>query len=195
MKNICLILLSPLLLSAACADDNDYDENQEETSSSAFTLTSIAIADGELLDDYKCEEKVGGIENSIPLTWENVPEEANSLAIIMHHYPNAEDPNEVNSYLLLWDIDPSVLEIPYGTADDGDWFMEANKDGNAISYTSPCSPSTGSHEYTITLYALSETPPDLPSSNSIEIDYDTMVNALSTVTVIDTAVLTFNDVN
>jgi len=191
MKSILILILSQFILFSACSDD----ETPEESSSLTFTLSSIAIEDGELLEEYKCEEKVDGIENAIPLAWENVPEEANALAVIMHHYPNASDPNEVNSYLLLWDIDPDILEIPYGMADDGDWFMGANKDGNAISYSSPCSPSTGSHEYTITLYALSETPPDLPGSSSIEVDYDTMVNAISAVTVIDNAILTFNDVN
>ncbi|GAA4106116.1 hypothetical protein GCM10022393_00350 [Aquimarina addita] len=189
-------MLCPFFLIAAACNDDDNDDDQDDASDLTFTLSSIAIDEnGELLDAYKCEEKVDGIENSIPLSWENVPEEANSLAVIMHHYPNADDPTEINSYLLLWDIDPTVVEIPYGTADDGDWFMGTNKDGNAISYTSPCSPSTGSHEYIITLYALSETPPDLPDSSSVDVDYDTMINAISTVTIIDEAVLTFNDVN
>ncbi|MCP4596416.1 DUF1566 domain-containing protein, partial [Neptuniibacter sp.] len=128
-----------------------------------FTLSSSAVSDGELLDAYKCEEKVDGVEASIPLSWSNIPDSTGSLAVIMHHYPNPEDTSNANSYLLLWDIDPSITEIAYGEADDGSWFMGANKDGNAISYTSPCSPSAGSHEYTITLYALSQTPASLPT--------------------------------
>ncbi len=160
-----------------------------------FALTSSAVVDGELLDDYKCEEKVGGLEASIPLSWSNVPDSAGSLAVIMHHYPDPDDTSHVNSYLLLWAIDPSITEIAHGEADNGSWFMGANKDGNAVSYTSPCSPSAGSHEYTITLYALSQTPASLPTESTIAVDYDVLKNAIETVTVIDTATLTFNDVN
>ncbi|MCP4538828.1 MAG: DUF1566 domain-containing protein, partial [Chloroflexi bacterium] len=92
-----------------------------------FTLTSSAIVDGELLETYKCEEKVDGVEASIPLSWSSVPASAGSLAVTMHHYPNPEDTSHVNSYLLLWDIDPSVTGIAHGEADDGSWFMGANK--------------------------------------------------------------------
>lgn len=160
-----------------------------------FALYSDAVQAGELLDDYKCETKVDGVENSIPLSWENVPSEATSLAVIMHHFPNAEDTTQANSYLLLWDIPTSVTEIPYGEADDGSWFMGSNKDGNQVSYTSPCSPSAGSHEYTITLYALSETPSSLPTESTIDVTYEVLLSAIETVTVIDTAELTFEDVN
>jgi phosphatidylethanolamine-binding protein (PEBP) family uncharacterized protein len=73
--------------------------------------------------------------------------------------------------------------------------MGANKDGNAISYTSPCSPSAGSHEYTITVYALSETPTSLPTESSLTVDYDVMMAAIASVTTVGTAELTFNDVN
>ncbi len=174
---------------------NACSKKDDNTAISEFTLTSIAIENGELLDSYKCEEKVDGIENSIPLSWSNTPADANSLAIIMKHYPNSSDLTNANSYLLLWDIDPSVTGIPYGTADDGPWYMGSDKDGVAISYTSPCSPSAGSHEYVITLYALSDTPSDLPSSSSIAVDYDALIEAISTVTIIDEVSLTFNDVN
>ncbi|NAS12256.1 YHYH protein [Poritiphilus flavus] len=162
---------------------------------SDFVLSSIAIDDnGELLDAYKCEEKENGVEASIPLSWSNVPAEAGALALIMHHYPFPDDTSEVNSYLLLWGIDPGVTEIPHGAADDGDWYMGANKDGSVVSYTSPCSASSGSHEYTITLYALSETPSTLPRANSVDVTYKVLKDAISTVETIDTATLTFNDV-
>jgi hypothetical protein len=113
----------------------------------------------------------------------------------MQHFPNASDETKANSYLLLWDINPSITEIAYGLADDEEWYMRANKDGNAISYTSPCSPCSESHEYTITIYALSETPTTLPNASSLSVDYDALIEAISTVTIIDKAVLTFNDVN
>ncbi len=167
---------------------------EKEDSELTFSITSSAIINGELLDDYKCEEKIDGIEKSIPLSWGNVPEGTVSLAIMMYHYPNTNDTENPNSYLLLWDIDPSVTEIAYGAADDGSWYMGANKDGNAISYTSPCSPSAGTHEYTITIYALSETPASLPTESSLDVDYHVLMDAINTVETIGTASITFNDV-
>jgi len=112
----------------------------------------------------------------------------------MHHYPNANDTTQLNSYLLLWNIDPSITSIAHGEADDGAWYMGSNKDGTAISYTSPCSQSTGTHEYTITLYALSETPASLPSTSSLSVTYDVLKSAIDSVTIIGSTTLTFNDV-
>jgi phosphatidylethanolamine-binding protein (PEBP) family uncharacterized protein len=152
---------------------------------SEFTLSSIAIdSDGEILSDYQCEEKVNGSEKSIPISWSNVPEGTGSLAISIHAYTNSAVV-ETNSYLTLWDIDPSVTEIVYGGADDGDWYMGPNKDGVGISYTSPCNPNGNSSNYFMTIYALSETPSSLPSENSLTVDYDTLIEAIGTVTLID----------
>ncbi len=196
MKKMILRLSALVFVLLALLISCNKDDETTTPDTSEFTLTSIAIEDGELLDAYKCEtQTTGGVQNSIPLSWSNVPTNANSLAIIMKHYPNPSDLTSVSSYLLLWDIDPSVTEIPYGTADDGPWYMGSNKDSTAISYTSPCSPSAGSHEYTITIYALSATPPSLPTSSSLSVDYDVLINAISTVTIVDEASLTFNDVN
>ena len=158
-----------------------------------FTLSSSAIENGVLLDAYKCEEKINGVENSIPLSWQNVPEGTKSLAIVMYHYPKKEDKTEINSYLLLWNINPEIREIPYKMANTGTWYMGANKDGNAISYTSPCSHGKGKHEYIIALYALSETPASLPKHNSLDVYYNVFMNAIATTKIIDRTTLTFTD--
>lgn len=47
------------------------------------------------------------------------------------------------------------MAIEHVTADDGPWFLGANKDNVGISYTFPCSQDgAGGKEYTITVYAL-----------------------------------------
>lgn len=174
--------------------DPDPDPNPTDS----FVVTSAGIVDGLLLDEFKCEEKENDIENSLPLAWSGIPDGTGSIAITIHHFPNTENTDEdPNQYLLLWGIDPSVTEIGYGEADDGPWFIGQNKDGTAISYTSPCSPSdaTGSKEYTITVYALSETPSTLPNVSSINVDYATLTTAIETVTVLGTTTLTFEDAN
>jgi len=160
-----------------------------------FRLHSKAVADGKLLAEFKCEEKVNGVENSIPLSWSHVPEGTKSLAIVMYHYPKKDDKSEINSYLLLWGIQPTVTEIPYKMANSPDWFMGSNKDGNAISYTSPCSRGPGEHTYIIALIALLERPKSLPQASSLDVDLNTFMNAISEDTIIDITTLTFVDTN
>lgn len=171
----------------------EVNHDDFKTIHSDFKLSSIAIEDGVLLEAYKCEEKIDDVENSIPLSWENVPYGTESLAVVMYHYPKKDDKTEINSYLLLWDIDPKTTEIPYKMAPNGDWYMGANKDGTAISYTSPCSHGKGKHEYTIALYALAETPPTLPKMNTLDVDYNVFMNAMATVKIIDRTTLRFLD--
>lgn len=163
-------------------------------SASGFKLTSTAIANGLLLDAYKCEKKVNGIENSIPLAWENAPAKTASFAITMIHYPNSADSTKYNSYLLLWGIDKTVDKILYAEANKGPWFMGVNKDGNNISYTSPCSAGAGTHQYILTIYALAETPASLPTKSTTTVTYEVLTKAISTVTVLDKAKLIFNSV-
>ncbi len=189
MNKIVALCLAASLLGCGSSDDGSDGD------STSMTITSSAVENGELLAAYKCEDKDdNGVEKSIPLVWSGVPESASSLAIIMHHHPNLSDLSSVNSYLLLWGIDPSTTSIPYGEADDGAWYMGANKDGVGISYTSPCSPSAATHEYTITLYALSMTPASLPTADDINVDYAALKAAIATVTTIESASLVFNDV-
>ena len=56
---------------ASCTEEDNENEDLVDTT---LTLSSIAAVDGELLEDYKCEEKVDNIENSISLTWSGVPD-------------------------------------------------------------------------------------------------------------------------
>jgi phosphatidylethanolamine-binding protein (PEBP) family uncharacterized protein len=111
----------------------------------------------------------------------------------MYHYPHAEDHAFANSYLLLWGIDPDITEIPYGLADKGNWFMGSNKDGDAISYTSPCSHGPGSHTYTIAVFALAETPETLPQKSTVDVDFVTFMTAIEKTKILGKAELSFVD--
>jgi len=51
-----------------------------------------------ILSDYQCEEKINGIEKSIPISWSNVSEGTSSLAISIYAYTNTAVV-ETNSYL------------------------------------------------------------------------------------------------
>lgn len=156
-----------------------------------FEINSLAIEHGELIDAYKCEKKINNKEKSIPLSWSNIPEGTKSLAILMYHYPNPNDKTNSNSYLLLWGIDPTVQQIAYGEADSGAWYMGQNKDGNAISYTSPCSQGKGIHEYIISIFALTDFPELLPEENSLNINFDLFMTAIENVKILGRADLVF----
>ena len=181
---------TPITQSSLCNSSKGYTVL---STSSNFSFSSIAIdANGEILAGYQCEQKENGVEKSIPLAWNNVPEGTGALAISIHGFPN---PNETNSYLTLWGIAPSVTSISHGGADDGDWYIGPNKDGAALSYTSPCNPNGGTTDYYITLYALNQTPASLPTESSLEIDYDKLVEAIATVTVIDSIQIAYKSVS
>lgn len=136
--------------------------------------------------------EINNKQNSIPINWDNIPEETKSLAIIMYHYPNPDDKTNRNSYLLLWGIDPAVREMAYGEADKGEWYMGQNKDANAISYTSPCSKSPGIHEYIISIFALADFPELLPEENSVNVNFDMFMTAIEDVEILGRADLVFN---
>lgn len=200
MKNslVFMITMTILFLGNSCSNNkgaSPYAYDDFKTINPDFKLTSKAVVNGKLLENFKCEEKVDGVENSIPLSWLNVPKGTNSLAVVMYHYPKKDDKLEINSYLILWGINPSVSEIPYKMANNPNWYMGPNKDGKAISYSSPCSRGPGEHEYTIALFALAETPKSLPKSNSLDVDLNTFMKAISDNNIIDITTLTFTDSN
>ncbi len=168
-----------------------YEALSTDYGPSSFILSSSAVENGELLEEFQCEEEIDGKQKSIPLNWENVPDGTKSLAIIMYHFPHDGDETIANSYLLLWGIDPSVSEIPYGGATSDEWYMGSDKDGDAISYTSPCSAGPGIHEYHIAIFALSEYPETLPKENSLDVDYSTFMDSIDDNNILGKAVLSF----
>jgi phosphatidylethanolamine-binding protein (PEBP) family uncharacterized protein len=192
IQKILTLSIGVFFFVSACKKDESIDTLQPSTST--FKLTSAAVANGLLLDTYKCEKKVNKIESSIPLAWSGAPANAKAFAVTMTHYPNPNDLTNISSYLVLWGIDKAVTEIPYGKGNGGPWFIGPNKDLVNISYSSPCSAGSGTHQYTITIYALSETPASLPKESSLNVTYQVLTKALSTVTVIDKTTLIFNSV-
>ena len=193
MQQRCLTWI--VLIGMCCSVNTVFagGHQEQDSGTDSLSLNSPAIENGRLLEQYRCERKENGVEKSIPLAWKNVPEGTKSLALVMYHYPHPEDTSVVNSYLLLWGIDPSVSEIPWGKANSGTWYMGRNKDGNAVSYTSPCSPSPGDHEYVITLFALAEYPKDLPKESTMDVDFQTFMNAMAKAAIIEKTELVFKD--
>ncbi|MEZ4087158.1 MAG: YbhB/YbcL family Raf kinase inhibitor-like protein [Candidatus Gracilibacteria bacterium] len=125
--------------------------------SSAFTHN------GNVPSKYTCD----GANISPPLEFSNVPEEAQSLVLIVDD-PDA--PAKTWVHWLVWNIDPTSTGTEEGTVPSGlnGQTVEGTTDFGQTGYGGPCPPS-GIHRYFFKLYALnakldldaSATKPDL----------------------------------
>lgn len=114
-----------------------------------FNLSSPAFANATRIPaEHTCE----GDNVSPPLTFDGVPADAQSLALVMHD-PDAGDGF---THWVAWNLDPSTQSLPEG-ADLG--LMGAVEGRNSIGelgYAGPCPPS-GEHRYAFRAYALDAT--------------------------------------
>lgn len=111
-------------------------------------LTSSAFEDGQQMPD-----SVGYANDneSPPLAIAGVPDDAESLVLIMDD-PDAEPVvGHVWDHWLVWDIDPATTELPAGW--DGGGATVGYNDYPEAAYGGPAPPE-GSHTYHFKLYAL-----------------------------------------
>ena len=88
------------------------------------------------------------------LTIAKVPEDAQSLALVMDD-PDAMAPaGKVWVHWLLWNVDPSTTKIPEGSIPDG--AVQGKTDFGKIGYGGPAPPDKR-HTYVFKLYALDTT--------------------------------------
>lgn len=103
-------------------------------------------------EKYTCD----GENTSPPLIFEDVPEEARSLGIVMLD-PNIE--YGVYTHWLVWDLSPDTREIPEGispgtTLEDFPGSVQGRNSKGNHCYTGPCPPEGEQHNYFLTLFAL-----------------------------------------
>ena len=162
------------------------------TPSGAMSISSPMFADGDALpESLKCERD-GGTGQSPPLVWHGAPSGTESLAVVMHHFPNGTDPatDAPSHYWLLWNLPPKTTSLPQGNPQslgtEG-----SDKDGHTTGYTPPCSPGgSGTHTYTLTVYALSHAPASLGTHDSRSVDWSQLMTAVDG-TVLDVASMQF----
>lgn len=152
-----------------------------------MTLTSTSIKDGERIpvkfggDDKKrlCDPRVPGKicpcpgQNVSPqLSWDGVPRNAKSLAILMYDIDGRFGAGV--SHWVAYNIAPDSPGLAEGDATAGKGFTGgAGTRGNA-NYMGPCPPEgNGPHHYVITLIAL-DLAPTLPKGLSREAFLDTV---------------------
>jgi Raf kinase inhibitor-like YbhB/YbcL family protein len=110
-----------------------------------FSLTSTAFDDGaEIPTRHTCD----GADLSPPLTWGNLPEGTESLALLVDD-PDA--PGGTFTHWVAWDIDPAAGGLGEGMEAPG----EGANGAGSIGYGGPCPPGgDGAHHYLFRVYAL-----------------------------------------
>lgn len=125
----------------------------------AFTLQSPAFTDGDPIP-----AQYGYTEANVnpPLVIEGVPADAAALVLLVDDPDAADAPGEATNHWLVWDIDPSLDEIPEDWSPDQ--ATEGQNDHGEHGYAGP-NPVNETHTYRFRLYAVSQ-PVGLQSSAS-----------------------------
>lgn len=116
-----------------------------------FRIKSDVFKEGEVIPEkYSCE----GEDVSPPLKWENVPDEAQSLALI------ADDPDAPMGTWVHWvifNIPTSITDLEENIPAQEELSNGAKQGRNGfkkIGYGGPCPPPGSAHRYYFKLYAL-----------------------------------------
>ncbi len=142
----------------------------EGEQSMSMTITSPAFAhQGEMPARFTCDGK----DTSPALTWSGVPQDAQSLVLIVDD-PDAPDPAKPKMtwvHWLLYNIPPTIAELDESISTDAlpAGTLEGKNDWKRTGYGGPC-PPIGRHRYFYKLYALDIVLPDLgkPDKKQLE---------------------------
>lgn len=133
-------------------------------------LTSSAFEhEGSIPRLHTCQGK----DVSPPLAWSGVPENANSLILVVDD-PDAPDPAAPKMtwvHWVLYNIPPSATGLPQGvsTAELPRGTLDGMSDFQRTGYGGPC-PPIGRHRYFHKLYALDVALPDLKKPRKADIE-------------------------
>lgn len=144
-------------------DGDATDGTDDGTAESDLSITSAAFDDGE---EIPRRYTADGEDASPPLAFEEVPEEAAALALVVED-PDA--PSGVFTHWLLWNVPADTTEIPEGqptgteTLPDLGGAEQGTNDFGTIGYSGPAPPEDDDpHRYRFRLSALGAEL-DLPS--------------------------------
>jgi len=118
-----------------------------------FTLTSDAFTDGESIPArFTCD----GDDGSPALKWQGVPDEAQSLTLIMDD-PDA--PGGTYTHWLIYNVRGQARALPEGVEKtdrpaNGEGAVQGSNDFGDNAYGGPCPPGGNAHHYNFRLYAL-----------------------------------------
>ena len=140
-----------------------------------MALSSSAFKDGESIPaDYTCDGK----NISPPLAWTGVPENAQSLVLIVDD-PDA--PNGVWTHWIVFDMPPDALNLTeaFAKSPSAAATKQGRNDFKQASYGGPCPPAGKTHRYFFKIFAL-DTKLNLPAGASrSDVDAAMMKHVLS----------------
>jgi Raf kinase inhibitor-like YbhB/YbcL family protein len=149
---ISIFLLAGMLLISGCVQDGNEKPASEESPDTGKGDKNMAIqnikvfssafeSNGTIPRKYTCK----GEDINPPLVFEGIPEESDSLVLIMDD-PDA--PMKTFTHWIVWNIEP-IAKIE----EDSIPGVEGINDFRKIGYGGPCPPS-GTHRYFFRIYAL-----------------------------------------
>jgi Raf kinase inhibitor-like YbhB/YbcL family protein len=153
MKSLgCLVLsLVWVVISTGCGPSDQADSETEGGSGMQIQLSSTAFKEGETIPvTYTCDGK----NISPPLSWGNVPQDAQSLALIV------DDPDAPAGTWVHWvvfNMPPTLSSLSEGASSPGsqDTFgTPGTSSFRKSGYGGPCPPKGKPHRYFFKLYAL-----------------------------------------
>ncbi len=122
-------------------------------------ITSPAFSDGGTIPDqygYTAENV------NPPLKIDDIPPEAESLALIMDDPDAFKEPDKAWDHWIAWNIDPDTKEIPEDSVPSG--AVEGKTDFGKTGYGGP-NPPSDVHNYRFKIFAL-DTEIDLPENST-----------------------------
>lgn len=148
-NHLAFSLLSAIILlfiAAGCQTPSSDDEavvNQQIP----LSVSSPAFDDGaDIPVKYTCD----GENLSPPLSWSGVPEDAQSLVLIVDD-PDA--PAGTFVHWVLFDLSPDESSLSEGSTGVG---TQGENSSRQLGYTGPCPPQGPTHRYFFKLYALDQ---------------------------------------
>jgi len=148
---ICGLLVAALLLVSCKSNSVPDPSGLEGQRMATLNVTSTAFMGGEMIPQrYTCD----GENVSPQLSWDNVPEKAESLAIICDD-PDA--PSGVFAHWVLYNLPRGTTALQEGVPTDEELQDGARQGVNGAQkhgYTGPCPPHGETHRYLFHVYAL-----------------------------------------
>jgi len=152
MKKISIIIAVVVVLIIVFYGFAQYTTFRDGLYTDQVIKTSMQITSSQfeyntsMPEKYSCE----GESVSPHLEFSDIPEEAKSLALIVHDPDAIKPAGRIWDHWIIWNIDPDTKEFREGVKPDGVFGLNTSGHLNFV----PACPPDAEHRYIFTLYAL-----------------------------------------
>jgi Raf kinase inhibitor-like YbhB/YbcL family protein len=141
----CVMAVAGASVLAGCGFFGDDVTEPARTAPATLVLTSSAFEDGGTVPQrYTCT----GRNESPPLQWSGVPDDAGSLALVV---TDPDAPGGTYVHWVVFNLDKTTRSLSPGALPAGT--RQARNSAGHARYDGPCPPN-GTHHYRFTVYAL-----------------------------------------